>query len=1158
MTVPLEKTEDLRADVNALQRGASDPSRSVWVGASAGSGKTKVLADRVLRLLLSGAPPQRILCLTFTRAAAAEMSVRLMRRLSAWAISAEEALEAELASLEGETFDRALLEKAPRLFAEVLACPGGMRIQTIHGFAQEILRRFPLEANLPPQFTVIEEAEAEALRREATNAAFESLAEGEEAWALEEASRLMAEQSLRSLLRGLEGAAGKIEEAFRRYGGPKGLEEKVRTALGLVPGEDEKTLCAAAARGEGADFKALKNAARLAYEKGSPQPKGFAERILNWLALDEEGREREWDLYAGIFLTQKGQPNKKLLTDKLRKEFPEVERAYKDETNRILLLAEKREACETARGTKAVLLLSLRAAQSYARRKSARAALDYDDLIRRACELLSRPGIAPWVLFKLDGGIDHILVDEAQDTNEGQWRIVQALVEDYCAGRGGWEDRNRTLFVVGDEKQSIFRFQGADPESFFRMRETLGRRFHEAKKPFDEIALNVSFRSAPAILKAVDEVFADEAVRKGVSHVPVSHRAFRVEAEGEVEVWPLLLAEKDETDEEEAAPKKEKTAPDWSLPAEYETVRNPAAELAKKIAASIAEGIESGQTVFDRGAKRERPMNAGDVMILVRQREPLTSHLVRELKRRGLPVSGVDRMRLSDQLAVMDVLALLQFALLPQDDLTLATLLRGPFVGASEDDLMALAIGRKGSLWESLSQRGEEAYVAWTAWLRAVLALADAMPPLPMLMKILSEPCPADSFCARRAILRRLGPDAEDPLDELLAEAADFSARRSPSLQAFLQEMLTTEREVKRELEQAMGRVRITTVHASKGLEAPIVILPDTTGVPKKDKMSKLIWNEEGLPFYVPREPQGAALRAIRDPLYEKDMEEHRRLLYVALTRAADRLVICGYAKSEKLPEQAWYKLITRAFSPIQAERVGEDKNKRDARLRGHDGGRADFPPSRHSRESRSPVSHSFARESAPSWLFSPPPPEPSPPRPLVPSLPDEEEPTTASPRDERFARGRLIHRLLQGLPDVEASRREAAARRFLSHPQHDLTKTQQEELEREVLRLLADGRFAPFFGPESRAEAPIVGLSGARIVSGQVDRLALVDGEVWILDYKTNRPPPENVADVPALYRSQMEAYRGVLRQIYPDRTVRCFLLWTYALRLMELLPEA
>lgn len=1142
-------------DVNAAQRLAAHPHLSAWVSASAGSGKTKVLADRVTRLLLDDVPPHKILCLTFTRAAAAEMSIRLTKRLAKWATCEDRELDQELDQLLGEAASSSVRKLGRQLFARVLACPGGMRIQTIHAFAQEILKRFPLEAGLPPHFTVMEESDATALRHEALMDVMRAATEGDDREAQEAIAVLspqMGEDRLDELLRDVESQSEHLTKAFQHYGDVTGLVRAQREALGFQVGDTVGSLIIQASREGAFDRAALTLAGRLLAEKGGKQYAPRGQTMCRWLEqTDEAARASLFDDYCSAFFTQKGEPNARAANKEVLESQPEITETLARETIRLQSVLERVQTLRALETGASLLVLAWRMLRSYAESKRRLAVLDYDDLIAHAIAVMTRKDIGPWVLFKLDGGVDHILLDESQDTNPSQWRIVEALAAEFFAGRGAKEDIIRTLFVVGDEKQSIYSFLKADPEAFDHMRHFFAERIRAAEKPFEEVPMNVSFRSAPAILRAVDAVFAADAVRRGVSHDDVEHKAFRADAAGRVEVWPLCEAAKE--DKDEARPRSLKTPVLWDLPLGYEQASDPSAQLACLVAEQIQGWVRAGEAVYDKDLKALRPMNPGDVMVLVQRRGPFVEHLVRELKRRDVAVSGVDRMRLTEQLAVMDLLAMLQFALLPQDDLALACILRGPMIGGGEDDLMRLAIGRgKKSLWQRLGE--EPDYAAWHDYLSGIAAMADRMPPLQMLLHILGQTCPSGHNSGRRAIGTRLGPDAEDAMDELLNVAEGFGQRHSPSLQAFLHWITSTEAEIKRELEQAAGRVRITTVHASKGLEAPVVVLPDTVRVPQKTKLSKLLWDgEAALPFYVPSDMRNARLRSLRDAAYEKQMEEHRRLLYVALTRPADRLVICGY-KGERAEgfDRSWYMLAHAALKDLhQPAAMPEGPHALQPAIV-----LADYALT----PKAAPVEKADDQEpeeSLPAWALMPPPPEPSPPRPLVPSRPEADDPPAASPGDARFARGRLLHRLLQSLPDLPADRREEVAARYLSNPQHGLSVVAQAELASEVMTLVSGGDFAALFGPHSRAEVPIVGLAGSRLISGQVDRLALVGDEVWIVDYKTNRPPPADPARIPPVYRAQMEAYRIVLKAIYPSHTVRCFLLWTYAARMMEILPE-
>jgi len=1129
----------------AAQRRASDPAASAWVGASAGSGKTKVLADRVVRLLLDGIKPQKILCLTFTRAAAAEMAIRITQQLGRWATCDDDALRRDLDDLQGAPPAPKQLDEARRLFARVLSCPGGMRIRTIHAFGQEILRRFPLEAGLPPHFVVLDEPDAQVLQREAQDDLLQAAAAGpnsREGKALQTLVRDLGEDSFTAILREATKDPQRLNAALEKAGGLPQLIAHMRGLLALAPDEDEATLLRRGTNDKAVPCKDLLYAAQLLCDKGSKKYKARGQVMLDWLAMPQAARVGAFEAYARAFLTAKYEPFDDVANKEILAAHPDVENILGREAARLMSLYERLDTVHMADQTAAVLTLCGALNERYAARKAVQAALDYDDLIRRTNALLHRHGIAPWVLFKLDGGVDHILVDEAQDTSPEQWQIIATLADEFFAGSGAREGQNRTLFIVGDEKQSIYSFLKADPDEFARMREHFRQRITAALKDYNEVPMNVSFRSAPAVLRAVDAVFEADAARQGVAHTPITHHPFRREAAGHVEVWPLLPAHEKEKTETDA----------WELPVGYEPERDPAAELAGLIAKQIQQWVKDGLTIYDRAAKQDRLLLPGDVMILVRRRDRFVDHLVRKLKDLRVPVTGVDRMQLTSQLAVMDLMALLQFSLLPEDDLTLATVLRGPLLGCSEEQLMALAIDRKGALWQSLLEKAENdaAFVPVRDYLQRCLAAADKVSPFAMLARLLNEPCPADEISGRRALLARLGPDAQDPIDELLNAAQDFSARHTPSLQAFLHWLNAAESEIKREMDHGAGRVRITTVHAAKGLEAPIVILPDTTSTPRKNDLPKFLWHPDyHLPFYVPRDPANAMLRALRDTARQKQMEEYRRLFYVALTRAADRLYVCGYETARQdNADESWYALISGALKTLhEPSSVPKKFVVKPAIVL------ADPPLLK--KETRRGKKSVVAKTETPlpAWAFRPPPPEPTPPRPLTPSRASEDEPPMISPRDELLARGRIIHRLLQSLPDVTQAEQEKIAARFLANPQHNLTQAQQTEISREVLALLKNTAFEPLFGPNSRAEVPIVGRIGNNLIAGQVDRLCVKDDSVWIVDYKTNRPPPESVEDIPTLYRKQLAAYRAVLQEIYPDKDVRCFLLWTYGPRLME-----
>ncbi len=1131
------------------QRRAADPAASVWVEASAGTGKTQVLTARVLRLLLAGTAPTRILCLTFTKAAAAEMHTRIAQRLGQWAVADEASLTAELAELEGRAPDAALLAHARRLFARVLDAPGGLRILTIHAFCQSVLRRFPLEAGVSPHFTVLDEGSAEDLMRRARDALLRS--EGPSPAFDDPLQRITAwvgEDEFAELMQTLAGERGRIARALEASGGIEGLVAAIRARHGVTEVADERSLLQAACNDAAFDRAALSFAVQ-ALLLGSKTDTERGQAIANFLALGLEQRVAGWPAYIDCYLTQKGEPRARLVTAAVEKKHPGIVDTLQREAERILAVAERCRALAIAEASEAVARLGAAMLGRYDQAKRTAAALDYDDLVERTVALLQRPGIAPWVLFKLDGGLDHILIDEAQDTNPEQWRVVQLLAEEFFAGMGARDGGARTIFAVGDPKQSIFSFQRADPKAFDDMRRHFALKVRAAGQDWRDEALEISFRSTRPVLSMVDRVFALDPARDGVVAPgrSLQHRAHRAEEAGLVELWPTAARLEDDP------------VQPWSPPTERIGSDSPRARLAATIAERISGWIRDGKPL----PAKNRAIRPGDIMILVRRRDALVEELVRALKERNVPVAGVDRMRLTEQLAVMDLMALGQTLLLPEDDLTLATVLKGPLFGFNEEELFRLAHGREGSLWAALNKAAlnwpDDIHAEAAEELRWLLNRADFLSPHALYAEVLS------ARKGRARLLRRLGPDAADPIDEFLSAALVYERAEAPSLQGFLHWLGAGAAEIKRDLDQtARDEVRIMTVHGAKGLQAPIVILPDTQQKP--NQVSTLLWSGDDLPIWTPRaglaDQVAATARAVARLALD---QEYRRLLYVALTRAEDRLHVTGWAGKNAPPVDCWYGLVAQGAAQLEGAEPWTDADfdadgwagaaMRLESAQAH----VDPDPMPAALETVAPI------HALPDWARRSPPPEPRPPRPLVPSAPEPgeegEEPPVLAPigaeDQRRFRRGRLIHRLLQVLPELPVADRPRAAERLLARTARDLDAATRGALAAEALAVIGRPGLEALFGPGSRAEAPIVGHVGDRILSGQIDRIVVTDAEVVIVDYKTNRPPPTRVENTPVLYLRQMAAYRAAIAGVYPGRRVRCVLVWTDGPSVMEL-PDA
>jgi len=1128
----------LVAEAAATQRRALNPAESVWVAASAGTGKTKVLTDRLLALMLGGTHPGRILCLTFTRAAAAEMANRINDRLAAWTTLPPGRLAEELVALLGRFPDEQEIALARQLFARILDVPGGAKIATIHAFCQSLLRRFPLEARVPPEFAVIDErgaAEALAEAAEAVIAAAraESGAGGKLAAALAVVAGYTLDERFIELMTALAGERAKLRQALA--GGDAALHRRLCPALSVPRDATMETLtdsfCA-----PGAGVEAALRDAAAALSNGSPADRRRGAVIARWCERPGERRDL-LDPYIATFLTEKREVRDTLITKQATaKALPADPGAtLQAEAERILRFDAKRAGVALIEATLALIHLGDALLHAYEDRKRLHGLLDYDDLVLKALALLRRPGVAPWVLFKLDGGLDHILIDEAQDTNPEQWDIVAALSEEFFAGEGEGE-RIRTVFAVGDGKQSIYSFQRADPRAFVDMRQHFQSRVTAARQQWSVVPLAISFRAAQPLLQAVDAVFSVAGAADGVAldGAAIRHEAARAGQAGLVELWPAV-----------PAPDPAELAVSADRPAE------PYARLARAIAATITQWLATGERLEPRG----RALRPGDVMVLVRRRNAFVRELLRALKQHDVPVAGADRLVLAQEMAVQDLLALGRFLLLPEDDLTLAAVLKGPLFDLSEEELFLLAHDRgEATLWSRLRGLAAEHPAMGRAAerLSELLARADFVPPFELYAGILG------SGNGRRAMLERLGAEAADPIEEFLALALAYEREHVPSLQGFLRWVAAGDIEIKRDFgERQRDEVRILTVHGAKGLEAPVVFLPDTMQLPARQ--DALLWSEtEALPVWRPRKDFSAPFYlAERAKLRQRQLQEYRRLLYVGLTRAQDRLYVCGWETQRPVKEApSWHALCAAGWQG-SATRVPFDTRPLIGPRDGWSGtllrmtGEQTAPPSRDHKLAAAPPLGPM-----PGWVLTPPPPEPSPPRPLLPSRPNGPEPATLSPlaisgRD-RFKRGLIVHRLLQSLPELPASGRAAAARRYLALPLHGLDAVTQAEICAETLAVLEDPRLAELWGPDAQAEVPVVGLiPGLRpgtehALSGQIDRLVVTPARVLIVDYKTVRPAPASEDDVPPIYLQQMATYRAALARIYRGRPVDCALLWT------------
>lgn len=1104
-----------RNDATERQVQAARPDASTWLAANAGSGKTRVLTDRVARLLLGGVQPQHILCLTYTKAAASEMQNRLFKRLGEWAMLEDAPLLAQLTDLGvSGTIDPDDLARARTLFARAIETPGGLKIQTIHSFCASLLRRFPLEAGVSPQFSEMEDRAAALLREEI----IEDFADGPQAGLIEDIARFVTDTGFDKLTaaisqkRNLFAQSLDWDAVLQRFDLPEGFGDNTLINCVFLGGEVElvQSLLPALTESGGNNAKAAVKLATFTEPAMASLP------VLEDVFLTGKSAKEPFTAKINSF------PTKALREGALADRMPQLEALML----RVEAAREQRLALVAAQKTHVLHRFAAAFLPEYERRKQLRGWLDFDDLILRARQVLNDPAVAEWVLYRLDGGIDHILVDEAQDTSPDQWDVVEKLAQEFTSGEGARSGVERTIFVVGDKKQSIYSFQGADPQAFDRMREQFGQKLQESGSKLESSNLEYSFRSSSAILSLVNILFENHA--EAGFQDDALHHAFKKSLPGRVDLWPVI-EKVDEADEG-----------DWTDPVDRPGARHHTVLLAEKVAASIKAMIDNEETIPDDGPEPgtfvRRKVQPGDFLILVQRRSDLFAEIIRACKAADLPIAGADRLKVGAELAVKDLAALLSFLATPEDSLSLATVLKSPLFGWSEQQLFDLAHRRTDSfLWTALRNRTEE-FPETLAVLHDLRGQIDFLRPYDLIERILTR------HDGRRKLLGRLGAEAEDGINALLSQALAYERTDIPSLTGFLIWMQTDDLEIKRQMTGVGNMIRVMTVHGAKGLEAPIVILPDTGKRPPPRDAEIMVSDNTPL-WKVPADMSPMLIARAREDARGREENERLRLLYVALTRAEKWLIVAAAGDVGK-DGTSWYQMVEAAMERAGAVQVGGTDFRRLAH-----GDWDGLPEIKRSDET------TRATE-LPALYHSTPPPPIAPAATVSPSdlggakaLPGDEG------KDEEAAklRGTRLHLLLEHLPATQPGDWSRLCTRLLP----DMQDAARQDLLDEAAAVLTADHLKPVFSPDALAEVPVsADLMGTRL-HGVIDRLIVTETDVQVIDFKTNATVPKLPQDCPEGLLRQMGAYAHALSQIYPDRDIRTAILWTRTAQLMWLPHE-
>lgn len=1065
--------------MNHKQIEASNPNYSVWLSASAGTGKTRVLINRILRLLISGVQFNRILCLTFTNAAAEEIFVRINKHFVDWSVSDTNKIYSDLTHIFGRVPKDCEVKIAKVLYKEELNSQEKININTIHSFCFNTLKRFPIESSINPGFQVLDEISREELIKKLI-----------ENFYLDTKNEFLVNFLIKNF------HEVKVNDIFEEI-----IKQKNKLKNLLI---------------KSSPFKIAK-----AIQKQSIYKKIQSE-FLNIKAAfsSTKSLEVDYESLMDFFLTKNGEKRSNLVIKWFEKKDHELLSKLIKIQEQFYQLDQVRKMQEVMHCSNLFIELSKRVINDYEKLKRGQSFLDYDDLIFLTKKLFTKTDFRDWVLYKLDGGIDHLLIDEAQDTSFEQWEIIIALIGEFYSGEGAMNNTKRSIFIVGDEKQSIFSFQGASVDTFNMVKFTIKQKAVGCNNNFKILNLDISYRSAKEILIVVHDVFQKikDSNPKLFTGANIKISPFRKDRSGIVELWPLI---KNPSLKLNYYPNDKQNSPIFHT--------SPERQLAEKLVSFIKKQILDQLLIPSTGL----PVKLEDFLILVRTRDNLFREIITQLRKNNLDVSNADKINLKENLSVLDLISAAKFTLNPYDDLNLASLLKSPIFALNDDQLRELIILKKdSSIWDYL--KGDIFVENFERIIK--INLAELYDKLEILNSIYKKTNSynffhmlSDSLDYRSLLIHTNGYDSNIAINELIYLSNNYFSKVNNSLQGFIYWFETHNVEVRSD-SYPSSQIRLMTVHASKGLQSPIVILCDTTSVPNNKK--NFFFSEDSKLFFsynslnTPR-----ILKKIKEQEQNKDFQEYLRLLYVAMTRAEDYLIVCGYQKDNKIPDYCWYNLINHSMSDLTHDRDDIIKHYGSKFL--YKGSNIDPLKQEQLLINATHLVKNTIDKDMLGCLNN--------------NKVTLEYKKTLSNRKKSFLHiqenleyGNVFHKILE---DVMIQKNVL---KLKFHPLIDtLASKFKKRIYKSIENLLQNEEFVNLSKQELKVELNIALNQKQLIKIGRIDLLAFYKEEIIIIEYKSDTPPPKKEKFIPLKYIEQINFYYKAIKKLYPNKIIKCKILW-------------